>query len=138
MDTPATTLGERFARYQEQLEVITGLWDVPDGGTFSFSGSMLINAAGLWFWSTATLNNWGLHADGWLSALGESLHVTGQVFRLVGNNLAHYRPWEIGEQFLAKDKEGNAKQWDPADIGRIVNRYVFQSENPGIDAQRRA
>ena len=63
---------------------------------------------------------------------------TGQVFRLVGNNLAHYRPWEIGEQFLAKDKEGNAKQWDPADIGRIVNRYVFNSENPGIDAQRRA
>ncbi|MCU1468851.1 MAG: hypothetical protein JWM72_4779, partial [Actinomycetia bacterium] len=39
---------------------------------------------------------------------------------------------------LAKDKEGNPKQWDPADIGRIVNRYVFQSENPGIDAQRRA
>jgi F420-dependent oxidoreductase-like protein len=30
---------ERFARYEEQLEVITGLWDVPDGGTFSFSGT---------------------------------------------------------------------------------------------------
>jgi F420-dependent oxidoreductase-like protein len=30
---------ERFARYEEQLEVITGLWDVPDGGTFSFSGA---------------------------------------------------------------------------------------------------
>ena len=42
------------------------------------------------------------------------------------------------EQFLATDKEGNPKQWDPADIGRIVNRYVFLSENPGIDAQRRA
>ena len=39
---------------------------------------------------------------------------------------------------VASDKEGNPKQWDPADIGRIVNRYVFQSENPGIDAQRRA
>jgi F420-dependent oxidoreductase-like protein len=33
---PAT--GERFARYEEQLEVITGLWDTPDGGTFSFGG----------------------------------------------------------------------------------------------------
>jgi hypothetical protein len=44
----------------------------------------------------------------------------------------------MGEQFLATDKEGKPKQWDPADIGRIVNRYVFQSENPGIDAQRRA
>lgn len=71
-------------------------------------------------------------------ASDESLHVTGQVLRLVGNNLAHYRPWEIGEQFLSKDKEGNPKQWDPADIGRILNRYVFGSQNPGIDAQRRA
>ena len=49
-----------------------------------------------------------------------------------------YKPWEMGEQFLATDKEGNAKQWDPADIGRILNRYHFNSENPGIDAQRRA
>jgi NAD(P)-dependent dehydrogenase (short-subunit alcohol dehydrogenase family) len=71
-------------------------------------------------------------------ASDESLHVTGQVLRLVGNNLAHYRPWEIGEQFLATDKEGNAKQWDPADIGRILNRYVFNCQNPGIDAQKRA
>jgi NAD(P)-dependent dehydrogenase (short-subunit alcohol dehydrogenase family) len=71
-------------------------------------------------------------------ASDEAAHVTGQVLRLVGNNLAHYRPWEIGEQFLAKDKEGNPKQWDPADIGRILNRYVFMSQNPGIDAQRRA
>ena len=44
----------------------------------------------------------------------------------------------MGEQFLAKDKEGSQKQWDPADIGRIMNRYVFMSQNPGIDAQRRA
>jgi NAD(P)-dependent dehydrogenase (short-subunit alcohol dehydrogenase family) len=73
----------------------------------------------------------------WLAS-DEALHVSGQVFRLVGNNLAHYRGWEIGEQFLANDKEGKPKQWDPADIGRIVNRYVFNSENPGIDAQRRA
>jgi NAD(P)-dependent dehydrogenase (short-subunit alcohol dehydrogenase family) len=73
----------------------------------------------------------------WLAS-DEAQHVTGQVFRLVGNNLAHYRPWEIGENFLATDREGNAKQWDPADIGRIVNRYVFQSQNPGIDAQRRS
>jgi NAD(P)-dependent dehydrogenase (short-subunit alcohol dehydrogenase family) len=73
----------------------------------------------------------------WLAS-DEALHVTGQVFRLVGNNLARYQPWEIGEQFLAKDKDGNPQQWDPADIGRIVNRYVFGSENPGIDAQRRS
>jgi short-subunit dehydrogenase len=73
----------------------------------------------------------------WLAS-DQAQHVTGQVFRLVGNNLALYKPWEMGEQFLATDREGNPKQWDPADIGRIVNRYVFRSENPGIDAQRRA
>jgi NAD(P)-dependent dehydrogenase (short-subunit alcohol dehydrogenase family) len=73
----------------------------------------------------------------WLAS-DESLHVTGQVLRMVGNSLALYHPWEMGEEFLATDKEGNAKQWDPADIGRILNRYVFKSQNPGIDAQRRA
>ena len=36
---PFPALSERFARYEEQLEVITGLWDVPDGGTFSFTGT---------------------------------------------------------------------------------------------------
>ena len=51
--------------------------------------------------------------------------------------LAVYRPWEIGEQFLAKDKDGNPQQWDPSDIGRILNRYAFNCQNPGIDAQRR-
>ncbi len=73
----------------------------------------------------------------WLAS-DDSLHVTGQVLRLVGDNLAVYQPWEMGEQFLATDKEGNPKQWDPADIGRILNRYHFRSQNPGIDAQRRA
>lgn len=32
-------LAERFARYEEQLAIITGLWDTPDGGSFSFSGT---------------------------------------------------------------------------------------------------
>jgi NAD(P)-dependent dehydrogenase (short-subunit alcohol dehydrogenase family) len=73
----------------------------------------------------------------WLAS-DESLHVTGQVLRLVGNNLCVYRPWEMGEQFLATEKDGAPKQWDPADIGRTLNRYYFGSENPGIDAQRRA
>jgi NAD(P)-dependent dehydrogenase (short-subunit alcohol dehydrogenase family) len=73
----------------------------------------------------------------WLAS-DESLHVTGQVLRLVGNNLALYQGWTMGEQFLAKDREGTPKQWDPADIGRILNRYAFGSEAPGIDAQRRS
>jgi hypothetical protein len=65
-------------------------------------------------------------------------HVTGQVLRVVGNNLCVYRPWEMGEQFLATEKDGSSKQWDPSDIGRILNRYAFGSEAPGIDAQRRS
>jgi NAD(P)-dependent dehydrogenase (short-subunit alcohol dehydrogenase family) len=71
-------------------------------------------------------------------ASDESLHVTGQVLRLVGNSLCVYRPWEMGEQFFATERDGTPKQWDPADIGRILNRYHFMSENPGIDAQQRA
>ncbi|MEU0879596.1 LLM class F420-dependent oxidoreductase [Lentzea sp. NPDC005914] len=31
-------LGVRFERYEEQLAVITGLWETPEGGTFSFEG----------------------------------------------------------------------------------------------------
>jgi hypothetical protein len=70
-------------------------------------------------------------------ASDDALHVTGQVLRMVGNNLCVYKPWEMGEQFLATEKDGSPKQWDPVDIGRILNRYHFNSENPGIDAQRR-
>jgi F420-dependent oxidoreductase-like protein len=36
---PFPPLAERFARYEEQLAVITGLWDTPEGGRFSFSGT---------------------------------------------------------------------------------------------------
>jgi F420-dependent oxidoreductase-like protein len=36
---PFPGLGERFDRLEEQLAVITGLWDTPEGETFSFGGS---------------------------------------------------------------------------------------------------
>ncbi|MFD5828811.1 LLM class F420-dependent oxidoreductase [Lentzea sp. NPDC060358] len=35
---PFPALGERFERYEEQLAIITGLWETPLGGTFSFEG----------------------------------------------------------------------------------------------------
>ena len=35
---PFPPLGERFDRYEEQLEVITGLWSTPVGQTFDFAG----------------------------------------------------------------------------------------------------
>ncbi|HEY7137239.1 MAG TPA: SDR family NAD(P)-dependent oxidoreductase [Acidimicrobiia bacterium] len=67
----------------------------------------------------------------WLAS-DDSIPVTGQVLRVVGNNLALYKPWELGEQFLAKDKEGNPERWDPVDIGQTLNKYVFNTVNPGI------
>ena len=35
---PFPELGERFDRYAEQLEIVTGLWRTPEGETFSFDG----------------------------------------------------------------------------------------------------
>jgi F420-dependent oxidoreductase-like protein len=35
---PFPPLGERFAMFEEQLEIITGLWSTPVGETFSFAG----------------------------------------------------------------------------------------------------
>ncbi|MUN36115.1 LLM class F420-dependent oxidoreductase [Actinomadura litoris] len=35
---PFPSLGERFARLEEQLQVVTGLWRTPPGERFSFSG----------------------------------------------------------------------------------------------------
>ncbi|TWP48875.1 LLM class F420-dependent oxidoreductase [Lentzea tibetensis] len=35
---PFPSVTERFERYEEQLAIITGLWETPAGDTFSFSG----------------------------------------------------------------------------------------------------
>jgi NAD(P)-dependent dehydrogenase (short-subunit alcohol dehydrogenase family) len=75
-------------------------------------------------------------AVAWLAS-DDSKPTTGQVLRLVGNNLCVYHPWEMGEQFFATDTEGNPARWDAADIGPILNKYHFRSVNPGIAAQQR-
>jgi len=36
---PFPPLGERFERLEEQLAIITGLWETPEGETFSFDGA---------------------------------------------------------------------------------------------------
>ncbi|GIH76602.1 LLM class F420-dependent oxidoreductase [Planobispora longispora] len=36
---PFPPVSERFARFEEQLEILTGLWTTPAGKTFSFEGS---------------------------------------------------------------------------------------------------
>jgi NAD(P)-dependent dehydrogenase (short-subunit alcohol dehydrogenase family) len=72
----------------------------------------------------------------WLAS-DDSKPVSGQVIRMVGNSLCIYEPWRMGEEFFSTDQEGNPTQWDPAEVGHILNRYAFRTTNPGIDAQRR-
>ncbi|MBM3693444.1 MAG: SDR family NAD(P)-dependent oxidoreductase [Actinobacteria bacterium] len=67
----------------------------------------------------------------WLAS-DDSIPVTGQVLRVVGNSLAVYKPWELGQQFQSTDREGNPTQWDPAEIGPTLHKFVFNTINPGI------
>jgi len=70
-------------------------------------------------------------AVAWLAS-DESLHVSGQVLRMVGNTLCLYHPWQMGELFEATDKEGSPQRWQAADVGTTLNKFVFRSVNPGI------
>jgi hypothetical protein len=64
----------------------------------------------------------------WLAS-DEAMHVTGQVFRAVGANIAYYEPWRLGASI--DNPQGEAK-WDPAAIGAEVNAQVFHSRHPGL------
>jgi NAD(P)-dependent dehydrogenase (short-subunit alcohol dehydrogenase family) len=67
----------------------------------------------------------------WLAS-DEALHVSGQVFRAVGNTIGHYTPWTLGELFENTDKAGQPAPWAPSDIGPTVNAFVFGSRHPGL------
>src|SRR5437868_15311563 len=77
----------------------------PGGATRMVAQAMKIDVKNPEDYTEFEAMNPGNSAPGvvWLAS-DEALHVTGQVFRLVGNNLALYKPWEMGEQFLATDK----------------------------------
>ncbi len=64
----------------------------------------------------------------WLAS-DEALHVTGQVFRAVGANIAHYEPWRLG---ASVDNPKGEAAWDPAAIGAEINAQVFHSRHPGL------
>lgn len=64
----------------------------------------------------------------WLAS-DEAKHVTGQVFRAVGSNIAHYRPWALGDSI---DTPGEPAKWNPADIGPALNAGIFHSRHPGL------
>jgi len=67
----------------------------------------------------------------WLAS-DEALHVTGQVFRAVGNTIALYKPWALGEMIENKAKDGSPAQWDPEQIGAVVNGDIFGSRAVGM------
>jgi NAD(P)-dependent dehydrogenase (short-subunit alcohol dehydrogenase family) len=62
----------------------------------------------------------------WLAS-DESDHVTGMVFRAVGNAIALYKPWALQPGVNATDKQGDPIQWDPQQISEAVNGEIFGS-----------
>ncbi|MGH9211464.1 MAG: SDR family NAD(P)-dependent oxidoreductase [Acidimicrobiales bacterium] len=71
----------------------------------------------------------------WLAS-DEALHVTGQVFRALGNTIARYEPWQLGESLESVDRDGNPTRWEASEIGPAVNAAVFRSRNPGLQLRR--
>lgn len=61
----------------------------------------------------------------WLAS-DESLHVTGQVFRAVGSDIAFYEPWETGATVSTEGR------WDATKIGKAVNSEIFGTVATGL------
>jgi NAD(P)-dependent dehydrogenase (short-subunit alcohol dehydrogenase family) len=71
----------------------------------------------------------------WLAS-DEALHVTGQVFRAVGNAITLYEPWTLGPSIEATTSDGQPRKWDPAEIGAQVNAHIFRTRHPGLQMGR--
>lgn len=65
----------------------------------------------------------------WLAS-DEALHVSGQVFRAVGEEISHYVPWTIGKAI--KTPKGPRK-WDPAEIGDAVATGIYGTRVGGLN-----
>ena len=64
----------------------------------------------------------------WLAS-DEALHVTGQVFRAVGDSITHYIPWTLGTDITTPK---GPRKWDPAEIGDLVNSQIFRCRPGGL------
>jgi NAD(P)-dependent dehydrogenase (short-subunit alcohol dehydrogenase family) len=71
----------------------------------------------------------------WLAS-DQAMHVTGQVFRAVGNTISLYEPWAVGATVESKEKDGSPSKWDPNKIGPAVNAGIFHSRHPGLQMGR--
>ena len=70
----------------------------------------------------------------WLAS-DESMLVSGQVFRAVGSEIAHYLPWHIGPSVANKAK-GEDQKWDPSRIGTALAKNVFGLQPGGLQLSR--
>jgi NAD(P)-dependent dehydrogenase (short-subunit alcohol dehydrogenase family) len=64
----------------------------------------------------------------WLAS-DEALHVTGQVFRAVGDEITHYLPWKLGPSVTAGREP---QRWDATRIGDAVNTGIFGTGIGGL------
>ncbi len=64
----------------------------------------------------------------WLAS-DESIPVTGQVFRSVGNTIAHYESWRLGEM-IETPKE--PRQWKAEELTDVVFGRIFGLKNVGL------
>jgi len=64
----------------------------------------------------------------WLAS-DEALHVTGQVFRAVGDSITHYVGWTLGKEITTPK---GPRKWDPAEIGEHVNASIFGCRPGGL------
>jgi NAD(P)-dependent dehydrogenase (short-subunit alcohol dehydrogenase family) len=71
----------------------------------------------------------------WLAS-DEALHITGQVFRAVGNTISLYQPWALGPSIEATTSDGQPRKWEPAEIGAQVNAHIFRTRHPGLQMGR--
>jgi NAD(P)-dependent dehydrogenase (short-subunit alcohol dehydrogenase family) len=64
----------------------------------------------------------------WLAS-DEALHVSGQVFRAVGDEITHYQPWTLGKSVKAGREPA---KWDPAKIGDAVASGIYGYQPGGL------
>ena len=70
----------------------------------------------------------------WLAS-DESLLVSGQVFRAVGNEIAHYHGWSLGASVANKVK-GEPQKWDPARLTDSLAKNLFGLRPGGLQMNR--
>jgi NAD(P)-dependent dehydrogenase (short-subunit alcohol dehydrogenase family) len=64
----------------------------------------------------------------WLAS-DRASHVTGQVFRAVGNAVARYDGWKLGPSV---EPPGEARMWTPEEIGPAVDTRIFGTRASGM------